>query len=182
MERLEQFITVRNFLRVLGCIYVIAFISFGVQALGLIGSHGILPVTEFLRGMREAAGPAAYWDVPSLLWLNSSDFALVAVWILGVLCGLAAAAGLWQRAMLAACLVLWLSICAAGQDFLSFQWDVLLLEAGFLAAFADESPLRIWLFRWLLFRLVFFRGAIKLLSGDTAWRDLTALRYHYETQ
>jgi hypothetical protein len=83
---------------------------------------------------------------------------------------------------LAGCLVLWLSLCSAGQDFLSYQWDVLLLEAGFLAVFVDDSPVRVWLVRWLVFRLMFFSGAGKLLSGDPAWRNLTALDYHYETQ
>ncbi len=87
-----------------------------------------------------------------------------------------------QRLFLAACLVLWLSLCSVGQDFLSFQWDILLCEAGFLALFADHSHVRIWLFRWLLFRLMFFSGIVKLKSGDPAWRNLTALHYHYETQ
>jgi hypothetical protein len=40
----------------------------------------------------------------------------------------------------------------------------------------------IWLFRWLLFRLLFSSGVVKLLSGDASWRDLTALKYHFETQ
>ncbi len=182
MERLPKPVTIRNFLRVLGCIYGVAFVSFGVQAMGLIGSRGILPAVEYLRTVREGAGAAAYWEVPSLLWLNASDTAIHAAWILGTLCALAAVAGWRQRTALAGCLVLWLSICAVGQDFLSFQWDVLLLEAGFLAVFADDSPIRVWLFRWLLFRLMFFSGAVKLLSGDPAWRNLTALRFHYETQ
>src|ERR1700730_15425256 len=156
MARLQKSVAVKDFLRVLGCIYGIAFVSFGVRALGLIGSRGILPAAEYLRAVRESAGAAAYWDVPSLLWLNSSDTALNAAWILGALCAFLAAAGWRQRAALAACFALWLSICAVGQDFLSFQWDVLLLEAGFLAVFADDSPIRLWLFRWLLFRLVFF--------------------------
>jgi hypothetical protein len=89
---------------------------------------------------------------------------------------------LGQRVGLAACLILWLSLCSVGQDFLSFQWDILLCEAGFLAIFADRSPVRIWLFRWLAFRLLFFSGVVKLTSGDPAWRDLTAMHYHYETQ
>jgi hypothetical protein len=93
-----------------------------------------------------------------------------------------AAAGRWQRAALAVCLVCWLSICTAGQEFLSFQWDLLLVETGFLAVFAGQSRVRVWLFRWLLFRLIFFSGVVKLLSGDPTWRDLTAMRYHYETQ
>lgn len=166
----------------LGGIYAIAFLSFGVQALGLAGSQGILPVADFLRAVRQGAGAAAYHEVPTLLWLNASDAAITALWILGAALGIAAAAGWRQRVVLAACLVLWLSVCAAGQEFLAFQWDYLLAEAGFLAIFADESPVRVWLFRWLLFRLMFFSGVVKLASHDPTWRNLTALQYHYETQ
>jgi hypothetical protein len=182
MGLVERFVTVRSFLRILGCTYFVAFVSFGTQAMGLIGSHGILPLGDYLQAAREGAGSAAWWDVPTVFWLNSSDTAVRVVWILGAACGVVAASGLWQRRALAACLVLWLSVCSAGQDFLSFQWDVLLLEAGFLALFADESRLRIWLFRWLLFRLMIFSGLVKLLSGDPVWHNLTALAYHYETQ
>jgi hypothetical protein len=177
-----SFITVPAFLSLLGLVYFIAFTSFGIQAIGLIGSHGILPVGDFFRAVREATGRADWWDVPSLLWLNSSDAAVRALWILGALAALVAVVGRWQRTALAICLVLWVSVCAAGQDFLSFQWDILLLEAGFLAVFADRSPVRVWLFRWLIFRLMFFSGAVKLLSHDPTWRDLTALSFHYETQ
>jgi len=166
---------------VLGAIYLTAFVSFGVQAPGLIGSHGILPFAAYLNSVRASVG-LDWWDVPTILWLHPSDSALTAVGVAGTVCALAAVFGLWQRAALAVCLVLWISLCAVGQDFLSFQWDVLLSEAGFLAIFADRSPIRIWLFRWLIFRLMIFSGAVKLLSGDHAWRDLTALHYHYETQ
>lgn len=173
---------IRTLLRALGLIYFIAFVDFGVQASGLIGSRGIVPFEDYLRSARAALGRAAYWNVPSVLWLSGSDGALAAVWILGAVCALAAIVGYRPRIALAACLVLWLSLCAVGQDFLSFQWDVLLLEAGFLAIFADDSSVRVWLFRWLIFRLMFFSGAGKLLSGDPSWRGLTALHYHYETQ
>ena len=175
-------ITVRTFLGVLGFVYWIAFTSFGIQAMGLIGSHGIVPVGAYLRAVREATGRADWWEVPSVLWLDSSDAALRAVWILGAVAAVLGIFGRWQRPALAICLVLWLSLCAAGQDFLSFQWDILLVEAGFLAVFADRSPVRVWLFRWLIFRLMFFSGAVKLLSHDPTWRNLTALRFHYETQ
>ena len=182
MGLVERIVTVRGFLRILGGVYTVAFLSFGVQAMGLIGSHGILPLGDFFQAVREGAGRSAYWEVPSILWFNWSDGAITAVWILGAIGGLVAAAGFWQRRALAVCLVFWLSICTAGQDFLSLQWDVLLLEAGFLAIFADESRIRIWLFRWLLFRLMIFSGLVKLLSGDPVWRNLTALSFHYETQ
>jgi hypothetical protein len=174
--------TVRLFLRILGAIYAIAFLSFGVQALGLVGSHGLLPVAPFLRAVRAGAGAAAYWELPTLLWVNSSDAAITALWIGGMLFGLAAAAGFRPRVMLAACFVLWLSVCTAGQEFFSFQWDYLLAETGFLALFADRSPVRVLLFRWLIFRLMFSSGAVKLASGDATWHGLTAMKYHYETQ
>jgi hypothetical protein len=177
--RIASVVTVRTFLRLLGCVYFIAFVSFGVQAMGLIGSHGILPVGQFLAAVRESG---SRWEVPSVFWIASGDAALRAVWMAGAACALAAVFGSVQRTALALCLVLWLSICAVGQDFLSFQWDVLLLEAGFLAIFATQSRVSVWLFRWLLFRLMIFSGLVKLLSGDPAWRDLTALHYHYETQ
>jgi lipase maturation factor 1 len=173
---------VRRFLRFLGLIYFIAFTSFGVQASGLIGSHGILPYGVYLAGMRQSLGGRAYWEIPTVLWLNHSDAALTFLWIAGALCALAAMFLGRQRAALAAALVLWLSLCAVGQDFLSFQWDVLLLEAGFLAVFVDDSPVRIWLYRWLIFRLMIFSGLGKLLSGDRTWRTLTAMTYHYHTQ
>lgn len=150
--------------------------------MGLVGSHGILPFQGYLGAVRQELGSAAYWDAPTVLWLHPTDGALRAVWIAGALLALTAVAGFRQRTTLAGCLVLWLSVSTVGQDFLSFQWDILLSEAGFLALFADSSPVRVFLFRWLVFRLMFFSGAVKPLSGDPAWRNLTALTYHYETQ
>ena len=153
-----------------------------MQASGLLGSHGILPFASYLKAAYNAIGNSAYWRVPTLLWLRPSDAALAACWIAGAICALAAICGFWQRTALAGCLVLWISLCAVGQDFLSFQWDALLSEVGFLAIFADASPVRIFLFRWLLFRLMFFSGVVKLASGDPNWRNLTAMHFHYETQ
>ena len=59
---------------------------------------------------------------------------------------------------------------------------MLLLEAGFLAIFLGSSNWIVWLFRLLLFRLMFLSGAVKLLSHDPSWRNLTALQFHYWTQ
>ncbi|HTT64884.1 MAG TPA: lipase maturation factor family protein [Bryobacteraceae bacterium] len=170
------------FLKALGAIYLIAFVSFGVQAGGLIGSHGILPAANYLRAMREAMGASAFWYAPTVFWASSGDLALRAAWIAGAALSIVLIIGFYRRVCLIALLVLYLSISTAGQDFWSFQWDILLTEAGFLAIFADGSRARTWLFRWLLFRLMFMSGAVKLLSGDPTWRNLTALHYHYETQ
>jgi hypothetical protein len=174
--------TVRTFLRLLGLVYFVAFVSFGIQAQGLIGAHGILPFEEYLKAVRAILHAPAYWNIPTLLWLLPNDAAMRALWLTGCLWSLIAVFGRWQRPAIAVCLVLWLSLCSVGQDFYSFQWDILLSEAGFLAIFAEAARVRIWLFRWLLFRLMFFSGMVKLLSGDAAWRNLTALTYHYYTQ
>jgi predicted DCC family thiol-disulfide oxidoreductase YuxK len=170
------------FLRLLGLIYFIAFLSFGVQARGLIGKQGILPVAEFLPAVRQYIGRAAYWNVPTLLWFSTSDVWLRGVWVAGVVLSLALMFGLGWRVVRIALFVLYLSLVTAGQVFMGYQWDALLLEAGFLAVFLGSSPIIVWLFRWLLFRLMFLSGAVKLLSGDPTWRNFTALFYHYQTQ
>ena len=170
------------FLRWLGAVYLAAFASFGVQVLGLVGSQGILPLQSYLPLVKQSSGTAAYWVAPTLFWLNASDTALRLVSIAGAVISVVLIFGFAQRFCLAALFLLYLSLCTAGQDFMSFQWDMLLLEAGFLAIFLGSSPLVVWLFRWLLFRLMFLSGAVKLLSNDPAWWSLDALRFHYWTQ
>jgi len=170
------------FVKALGAIYLIAFVSFGVQADGLIGANGILPVAGYLRSMHAALGMRAFWYAPTVFWISSSDLALRIAWLAGAVLAIVLMLGFFRRTCLIVLLILYLSVSTAGQDFWSFQWDILLTEAGFLAIFADGSAGRTWLFRWLLFRLTFMSGAVKLLSGDPTWRDLTALSYHYWTQ
>jgi predicted DCC family thiol-disulfide oxidoreductase YuxK len=170
------------FLRLLALIYLIAFWSFAVQATGLIGAHGILPLDRYLTAIRGAYGASAWRLVPTLFWLNASDAAIQWLPIAGVIVAVVALAGFAQRIAFLLLFVLYLSVCAGGQDFLSFQWDYLLLETGFLAIFLGPSRVVVWLFRLLLFRLMFFSGVVKLSSGDVAWHNLTALAFHYHTQ
>ncbi len=170
------------FLRLLGAIYLMAFASFGIQAAGLVGSHGILPTTDFLDAVHQSLGTAAYWNVPTLLWLNRSDACLRAVWIAGSCLSLFLLFGVNTRVFRIGLFVLYLSLDTAGQVFMSYQWDALLLEAGFLAVFLGSEDAIVKLFRWLLCRLIFLSGAVKLLSQDLTWRHLTALPVHYQTQ
>jgi lipase maturation factor 1 len=169
------------FLRTLGAVYLIAFASFAVQAAGLIGSHGISPVAEFLRSLREYYGPV-YWQVPTVFWLNAGDGAIKAVDVAGICLSVLLFLGVRWRIICVALFVLYLSLVTAGQEFMGYQWDALLLEAGFLAILLGSSPIVVWLYRWLLFRLVFLSGVVKLGSGDLSWRHFTALPVHYETQ
>jgi hypothetical protein len=170
------------FARLLVLIYLIAFWSIAMQAQGLIGSQGILPVDRYLAAVHTAYGASAWRMVPTLFWFNASDAAIRWLPIAGIVIAFIALAGFAQRFCFLALFILYLSICAAGQDFLSFQWDYLLLETGFLALFLGGSRVVIWLFRLLLFRLMFFSGVVKLTSGDPTWRNLTALGFHYRTQ
>ena len=180
-ERYDAVIWV--FLRGLGLIYFAAFASLAAQILGLVGSAGVLPVESFLQAAREYYGIAAYGTVPTLFWLNASDTALVIGTVAGMTLALLVVSGIAVRAALVGLFALYLSYVYAGQAFMTFQWDELLLEVGFLAIFlTGGSRIVVWLYRWLLFRYLFMAGAAKLLSGDATWRNLTALEYHFETQ
>jgi predicted DCC family thiol-disulfide oxidoreductase YuxK len=171
------------FLRLLGAIYVAAFASLGVQILGLVGSAGILPLDAYLDAAHRALGGAAYGVLPTLFWLNSSDLALIAGAAVGAVLGLLVIVGWWTRPALIGLFALYLSYVTAGQDFMNFQWDTLLLETGFLAIFlTGGSRIVVWLYRCLVFRYFLLAGAVKLLSGDSTWHALTALEYHFWTQ
>jgi len=188
------------FLRALGVIYLIAFVSLWVQIRGLIGSQGILPAAEYLTALKGYLGAERYRLVPTVFWLGASDGALQAVCALGAVCALLLVANVAPVPALAVLWLLYLSVSSVGRDFLAFQWDVLLLEAGFLAIFlapgglapgrggggggggGPPSAVVLWLVWWLLFRLTFQSGLVKLTWHDPEWRNLTALDYHFFTQ
>lgn len=172
------------FQRALALIYLIAFVSFAVQVRGLIGSQGILPAARYFQAVRaaEPSAAAAFLDAPSLFWWSSTDAFLVACCWIGAGLAIVCAIGFFQRPIFVALFALYLSLTTAGQVFMGYQWDFLLLEAGFLAIFLNPSWPRVWLCHWLLFRLIFESGAVKLLSHDPTWANLTALNYHFQTQ
>jgi lipase maturation factor 1 len=174
------------FLRLLGAIYLTAFASLAVQIAGLAGARGILPLSAYLSALSKSLGARAYWEAPTIFWIAHSDGILLAASWAGVAIALLLISGLLaaylERIALLSLYVLYLSLCTAGQDFLSFQWDSLMLETGFLAIFLGNSKTVVWLFRWLLFRLMFLSGVVKLTSHDPVWADRTALAFHYFTQ
>ena len=189
------FVARRWFLRALGLIFLIAFVSLWVQIDGLIGSNGIIPVSEFLPAARAQLGDRALSILPTLCWLNSSDAFLHFLCGGGVVLSLLLIFGIAPALSLVGLVVFYLSLTIAGQTFLSFQWDILLLETGFLSIFL--APWRLWpkrgsdppvsraavfLLKLLLFKLMIMSGVVKLTSGDDSWWDLTALDYHYWSQ
>ncbi len=175
------------FARGIALMYLIAFVSMGRQIRGLIGDNGILPVIQYLPLVAKQFPGSAYLVAPTLLWWTNSEFALLSITWGGAVLAFVAMIGRphtgGQKAAFVVLFIYYLSIVTGGQSFTTFQWDFLLLEAGFLAIFLKpKATWRIFLFQWLLFRLMFQSGMVKLLSGDVHWRDLTALTYHYWTQ
>jgi lipase maturation factor 1 len=180
--------------RLLAGIYLIAFVSLWAQVRGLYGSWGILPISQYLEVVGLQLGAERFLRVPTLFWLGGGDGVLHLACAAGVLLALLAVAGWIEKVAFAGLWVLYLSFAAAGQEFLSFQWDTLLLEAGLLAIFLTEpwrsresrpphpSKLTLWLLWLLLFKLMFSSGVVKLTSGDPTWRDLSALSFHFQTQ
>ena len=171
------------FLRLFGLVYLSAFVSFAVQAQGLIGSHGILPLAELVDGLAGRLGPQRFFLMPMLFWINDSDVAIQAVGWVGAGLSLLLVFNLLPRLTLFLLYALYLSLFYAGQTFMSFQWDTFLLETGFVAFLMSLATTPgIWLSRWLLFRFMFMSGVVKLLSDDPNWRNLSALSYHFLTQ
>ena len=182
----------RWFLRMLGLIYLIAFVSLWVQVDGLVGSNGISPVNRFLPAVRQQLGPDAYFLLPTLCWFDSSNAFLYFLCGGGVVLSLLLIFGIAPALLLVVLFVFYLSLTIGGQVFLNFQWDVLLLETGFLSIFI--APWRLWprellwwrgsatpataspvsraglfLLKFLLFKLMLMSGVVKLTSGDDSW-------------
>jgi predicted DCC family thiol-disulfide oxidoreductase YuxK len=194
----------RWFLRALGVIYLIAFVSLWVQVDGLVGSDGMSPVNQFLPAAHAQIGRQAYTVLPTLCWLNSSNTSLHFLCGGGVLFALLLIFGIAPAVSLFALFAFYLSLSIAGQVFFNFQWDVLLLETGFLSIFlapwrllprellwwpgssprakAPVSRAGLFLLKLLLFKLMLMSGVVKLTSGDDCWWNLTALDYHYWSQ
>ncbi|HEY4257091.1 MAG TPA: lipase maturation factor family protein [Candidatus Udaeobacter sp.] len=195
----------RWFLRALGLTYLIAFVSLWVQVDGLVGSNGVSPLNQFLPAVYERFGSTAYSLLPTLSWLDSSNGFLHFFCGSGVVLSLLLILGIAPALSLVVLFVFYLSLTIAGQTFLSFQWDILLLETGFLSIFL--APWRLWprelllwpglsipataipvsraglfLLKFLLFKLMLMSGVVKLTSGDDCWWNLTALDYHYWSQ
>src|ERR1700722_18036438 len=182
-------------LRLLGVVYAVGFLIAANQILPLIGSDGLLPIVLFIDRIRPIFGTSfsGFLRLPSLFWLIHSDTALLVASWTGFVLSCVVVAGFANALLLATLWGLYMSFVHLGQDWYGYGWEVQLLETGFLAIFLcplldarpfprREPPLPIlWLFRWLIFRMMLGAGLIKL-RGDPAWRDLTALYYHFETQ
>src|ERR671933_205022 len=174
------------FERLLAAIYLLGFLVAATQFPALLGEHGLLPAPRFLR-------IATFRETPSLFHAHYSDRLLAVVAWIGMAVAVLLVLGVPQTGPAWLPMLVWLalwglylSIVNVGQTFYAFGWESLLLEAGFLAIFlgpastAPPTPILL-LVRWLLFRVEFGAGLIKI-RHDPCWRDLTCLYYHHETQ
>ncbi|XP_034032495.1 lipase maturation factor 2a [Thalassophryne amazonica] len=191
----------RMFLWCMSVIYMCAFVSLYVQVPGLYGNEGLLPARWQLRYSGKPLGEQLL-SSPTLLWLApklglDTHTAIELLCLIGAALSIAATlVAALRDAVVFLCLwVLYLSLYQVGQVFLYFQWDNLLLETGFLCILVapltlirgsrevrKHDRMTFWLIRWLLFRLMFASGVVKLTSRCPTWWGLTALTYHYETQ
>jgi hypothetical protein len=178
-------------LRLLGIVYVFAFLGLIFQGPALLGSHGLTPVASLVDRLHEAG--QSFRDVPSMFVWDASDTSL-AVWAwVGLVLSIAVAAGYANMPMLLALWWIYGSYERVGQLWFGFGWEMQLLETTLIAAFIahpwDPRPLRaepppttsIVLMRWLVFRIMLGAGLIKW-RGDACWHDLTCLDWHFETQ
>lgn len=192
----DYYLTRAVLLRAIGFMYLVGFTIAWHQVLPLIGSQGILPVRSFLEGAVEHLGSwrAVAWRLPSLFLFDASDIALRGASLLGVVLSALVIAGVVNAPILLALWMLYFSLVGVGQTFYGYGWEILLCETGFLAVFLapawrlrafdarDPPPyVVVVLFRWLLFRVMFGAGLIKL-RGDACWTELTCLFHHFETQ
>ena len=184
------------YLRALGIIYFFVFLPISHQFKSLLGENGLLPISNFLSSYENYYGTIskAFWMLPSVFWFNSSDQFALNMADLGMIISLFVIFGFVNSIMLFVLWVLQMSFIHVGQTFWSFGWETNLLEITFLSIFmvpfwkikpfektVPPSKIIMVLHRWVLFRLMFGAGLIKL-RGDTCWRELTCLNYHFETQ
>ena len=174
------------FPQLLGLVYLLAFVSLLTQVKGLYGSQGILPIHELAAGLHRKMGPRGFLRFPSIFWFNTSDTFITGSAVLGVCLSIYLLAGLPPLPALILLWLIYLSFTSMGQEFLSFQWDALLLETGFMTIFlplaTPSSPVVYLAYQLFIFRFILSAGTVKLTSRDPTWRNLRAMCFHYETQ
>ncbi|XP_021367200.1 lipase maturation factor 2-like [Mizuhopecten yessoensis] len=186
-------------------IYLIAFASLYIQIPGLYGENGILPAKLVLHEKIDSIeelldGAPTLMKLTPRLGLDAQG-GMDLLCLIGMLVSFLSLVFGGARDTVAYTLLwmLYLSLYQVGQTFLWFQWDILLLETGFLAIlvapfnlqlpkkwrmspYHQHDSITLWLVRWLLFRLMFASGVVKLTSKCPTWWGLTALSVHFESQ
>src|SRR5262249_55486108 len=153
------------FPRLLAVVYMIAFTSLIHQALPFAGSRGISPIkSQLLKIKSDYPAYRRFFYYPTLLWIKADDWFIRLLILVGIgasvwgVCG-----GRWSRMVWVICWSVSLSLNLGFA--LTFRWDCLLLEGGFIAIFLPSAPALpelsgaamplpavSWAYRWLIFR------------------------------
>ena len=192
------------FLRLLALVFLSAFLSLRVQMDALIGGGGLAPAAQTLATAHSRLHSWAFVKYPTLAWISASDGALRVFCDAGIALSVVLLLGAAEAPVVLALWALWLSFTTIGGFALDWACDQLLLETAFFAIFLSpfgreargRAPARwaVFLMHLLLFRFVLMCGLSKILAelsvdtgslrvvDDPSWLDLSALRYHLETQ
>lgn len=194
-------------LRGLGAVYLTAILSWWAQVDELVCRDGLVPMAPWLDQVGEVLREreiGRWAALPTLFWFADSDTAIHAMCAIGTVLAVAVVAGLAPGPCLAGLWLIYLSLAGTGDVFMHFQWDILLLEAGFLAIFLAPWKVRrlpwrgpqpmlgwgekfaLWL-QWIVVaKLMFQSGWVKLAWATPRqpewWPDFSAMTYHYLTQ
>ncbi|KAL7536270.1 hypothetical protein ACHAXR_007036, partial [Thalassiosira sp. AJA248-18] len=183
----------RLYLKFLGFIYTIAFLSYYVQYPALSSRSGIEPSEDIFR----EAFPRIYHNMVEKGYSDTDSFVEL-LNVLGLILSVAIASGVVQHGILfLAVTSIYHFLVILGTSFYTFQWDILLVETGFLTGLCfapwrtltlqcntakSEQQVGSWPIRFLLFKLMFMSGVVKIQANCPTWQNLTALEYHFATQ
>lgn len=213
-------ITRTIFLRLLGCIYLIAFLSLYGQIQGLWGDEGLLPAKFILEKLKETQKEHAnFISFPTIAWFFQSlseKNLLPTVNIFGLHFGSYAENLLFIISLVGIIIsflivinvkyfinslyfgILWycyLNFFLIGQVFLRYEWDMLLLEVGFVTILfapldyykyiniiTNIDNLCFYLLRFLLFKIMFCISSNILASGCPYWLSFSGLNFYFQSQ
>jgi hypothetical protein len=194
------------FLRLVCAAELFSFLSLHIQIIGLCGGNGLVPVRNTLLATKQwlertkvcASAPAESLTVPLaklfLLFIEPAVASDTHLTFITAASMVSSAIGIIHPHPIVFCFLFftYYTLKRITGQFTGLQWDALILEVNILAALLVASlsihsaiavAACMWLFRLLLFRLMFGSGVVKLASGDPAWSvDYSAMTYHFLTQ
>ena len=183
-------------LRAVGIVYLYVFAGIIREGQALVGPRGIAPLGEFFAQLHQTFPNTleALVRAPSLFWFGTSAGMITFLSWAGLIAAAALVLNLWPRMALFSCWLLFVAFVTTWRVFTPAQLDRLMLEtallcipfapAGFrpgLGVLSPPRPIAVFMVRWLLFRVMFESGLVKLTAGDPHWRNFTAMEVMYET-
>jgi len=183
-------------LRAIGAVFILVFAGIIGASQAIVGPSGIVPLGNFFAALERthAGGLEMLCRAPTLFWLGSGQASIVIVEWLGMAAAIALVLNLWPRMALFACWLAFLSFVSTWSLFSGSIVDQLMLEVSLLCipyapgglrpglgADRPPRPIAFFMVRWMLFRVMFESGILKLATGDPYWRHFTVMKILYET-